>query len=73
MLTGIARQFAVLSLSHAGVKAGSRIGLAAVLLFAAAGSVHDAAALNETKTLSFHHTHSNKDLTKMGEIGRAHV
>ncbi|SDH85569.1 Uncharacterized conserved protein YcbK, DUF882 family [Bradyrhizobium sp. Rc2d] len=63
MLTGLARQFAVLSLSHAGVKAGSRIGLASVLLLAAAGSVHDAAALNETKTLSFHHTHSGEDLT----------
>lgn len=63
MLTGLARQFAVLSLSHAGVKAGSRIGLAAVLLLAGAGSVHDAAALNETKTLSFHHTHSGEDLT----------
>ncbi|MBR0970343.1 DUF882 domain-containing protein [Bradyrhizobium japonicum] len=63
VLTGLARQFAVLSLSHAGVKAGSRIGLASVLLFAAAGSVHDAAALNETKTLSFHHTHSGEDLT----------
>ncbi|WP_244941422.1 DUF882 domain-containing protein [Bradyrhizobium yuanmingense] len=63
MLTGLARQFAVLSLSHAGVKAGSRIGLAAALLLAAAGSVHDAAALNETKTLSFHHTHSGEDLT----------
>ncbi|GLR96011.1 ATP-binding protein [Bradyrhizobium liaoningense] len=53
----------MLSLSHAGVKAGSRIGLASVLLLAAAGSVHDAAALNETKTLSFHHTHSGEDLT----------
>ncbi|MDA9425140.1 DUF882 domain-containing protein [Bradyrhizobium sp. CCBAU 53380] len=63
VLTGLARQFAVLSLSHAGVKAGSRIGLASVLLLAAAGSVHDAAALNETKTLSFHHTHSGEDLT----------
>lgn len=63
MLTGLARQFVVLSLSHAGVKAGSRIGLAAVLLLAAAGSVHNAAALNETKTLSFHHTHSGEDLT----------
>ncbi|MEY9591304.1 uncharacterized protein YcbK (DUF882 family) [Bradyrhizobium yuanmingense] len=63
MLTGLARQLAVLSLSHAGVKAGSRIGLAAALLLAAAGSVHDAAALNETKTLSFHHTHSGEDLT----------
>ncbi|MGY8633662.1 DUF882 domain-containing protein [Bradyrhizobium sp. 14AA] len=63
MLIGLARQFAVLSLSHAGVKAGSRIGLASVLLLAAAGSVHNAAALNETKTLSFHHTHSGEDLT----------
>ncbi|TWB49724.1 uncharacterized protein YcbK (DUF882 family) [Bradyrhizobium sacchari] len=63
MLTGLARQFAVLSLSHAGVKAGSRIGLASVLLLAAAGSVHNAAALNETKTLAFHHTHSGEDLT----------
>ncbi|MCK1720428.1 DUF882 domain-containing protein [Bradyrhizobium sp. 141] len=62
VLTGLAR-FAVLSLSHAGVKAGSRIGLAAALLLAAAGSVHNAAALNETKTLSFHHTHSGEDLT----------
>nr|WP_183258014.1 DUF882 domain-containing protein [Bradyrhizobium sp. CIR48] len=63
VLTGLARQLAVLSLSHAGVKTGSRIGLAAVLLLAGAGSVHNAAALNETKTLSFHHTHSGEDLT----------
>ncbi|KYK45540.1 ATP-binding protein [Bradyrhizobium liaoningense] len=63
VLTGFARKFVALSLSHAGVKAGSRIGLASVLLLAAAGSVHDAAALNETKTLSFHHTHSGEDLT----------
>ena len=28
-----------------------------------AGSVHDATALNETRTLSFHHTHSDEDLT----------
>jgi len=33
------------------------------VLLAAAGSVHNAAALNETKTLSFHHTHSGEDLT----------
>ncbi len=63
MLAGFARQFAALSLSHAGVKVGSRIGLASLVLLAAAGSVHDAAALNETKTLSFHHTHSGEDLT----------
>ncbi|WP_369721442.1 DUF882 domain-containing protein [Bradyrhizobium sp. LLZ17] len=63
VLAGFARQFAALSLSHAGVKVGSRIGLASVVLLAAAGSVHNAAALNETKTLSFHHTHSGEDLT----------
>lgn len=63
MLAGFARQFAALSLSHASVKVGSRIGLASLVLFAAAGSVHNAAALNETKTLSFHHTHSGEDLT----------
>lgn len=63
MLTGFARQFAAVSLSHAGVKVGSRIGLASLVLLAAAGSVHNAAALNETKTLSFHHTHSGEDLT----------
>jgi len=28
-----------------------------------AGSVHDATASNETRTLSFHHTHSGEDLT----------
>src|ERR1700748_3813404 len=27
------------------------------------GVVHDASALNETRTLSFHHTHSGEDLT----------
>ncbi|WP_258767980.1 MULTISPECIES: DUF882 domain-containing protein [Bradyrhizobium] len=63
MLTGFARQFAALSLSHAGFRAGSRIGLTSLLLLAGAGSVHDATALNETRTLSFHHTHSGEDLT----------
>jgi uncharacterized protein YcbK (DUF882 family) len=33
------------------------------LLLIGAGSVHDATALNETRTLSFHHTHSDEDLT----------
>jgi uncharacterized protein YcbK (DUF882 family) len=37
--------------------------LVSLLLLAGAGSVHDAAAENETRTLSFHHTHSNEDLT----------
>src|ERR1700757_3355432 len=63
VLAGFARQFAAVSLSHAGVKAGSRIGLTSLLLLLGAGSVHDATALNETRTLSFHHTHSDEDLT----------
>jgi uncharacterized protein YcbK (DUF882 family) len=37
--------------------------LASLLLLAGAGSVQDATALNETRTLSFHHTHSDEDLT----------
>jgi uncharacterized protein YcbK (DUF882 family) len=37
--------------------------LALLMLVAGAGSVHDATAENETRTLSFHHTHSNEDLT----------
>ncbi|MFL6837452.1 MAG: DUF882 domain-containing protein [Bradyrhizobium sp.] len=59
MLAVLARQFNALSLP----KAGYRIGLTSLLLFAGAGSVHDATALNETRTLSFHHTHSDEDLT----------
>lgn len=34
-----------------------------MLLLAGAGAVRDATALNETRTLSFHHTHSGEDLT----------
>ena len=59
MLAGFARQFNSLSLPKAGI----HFGLASLLLLAGAGTVHDAAALNETRTLSFHHTHSNEDLT----------
>jgi uncharacterized protein YcbK (DUF882 family) len=59
VLVGFARQFNPLSLQ----KAGCRIGLTSLLLLAGAGSVHDATALNETRTLSFHHTHSDEDLT----------
>jgi uncharacterized protein YcbK (DUF882 family) len=59
VLAGFARQFKSLSLPRAGV----HFGLTSLLLLAGAGSVHDAAALNETRTLSFHHTHSNEDLT----------
>ena len=37
--------------------------MTSVLLLASIGSVHDASAVNETRTLSFHHTHSGEDLT----------
>jgi uncharacterized protein YcbK (DUF882 family) len=40
-----------------------RAGLATVLLLAGAGAVKDATAVGETRTLSFHHTHSGEDLT----------
>jgi uncharacterized protein YcbK (DUF882 family) len=64
VLAGFARQFKLLSLRKAGYcRAGYHFGLTSLLLLAGAGSVHDAAALNETRTLSFHHTHSQEDLT----------
>jgi uncharacterized protein YcbK (DUF882 family) len=59
VLAGFARQLNSLSLS----KAGYHLGLTSLLLLAGAGSVHDATALNETRTLSFHHTHSDEDIT----------
>jgi uncharacterized protein YcbK (DUF882 family) len=59
VLAGFARQFNSLSLS----KAGYHAGLTWLLLLMGAGSVHDATALNDTRTLSFHHTHSDEDLT----------
>jgi uncharacterized protein YcbK (DUF882 family) len=59
VLAVFARRFNPLSLP----KAGYQIGLTSLLLLAGAGSVHDATALNETRTLSFHHTHSDEDLT----------
>jgi uncharacterized protein YcbK (DUF882 family) len=73
VLTDLARQFnslsipslsiSSLSIPRAGCQIGFKIGLASALLLMGAGSVYDAAALNETRTLSFHHTHSNEDLT----------
>ena len=44
-------------------RAGYQASLASLLLLLGAGSVHDATALNETRTLTFHHTHSDEDLT----------
>jgi uncharacterized protein YcbK (DUF882 family) len=50
-----------------GVGTISRIGLGlsltSLLVIAAGSSVKDATAQNETRTLSFHHTHSGEDLT----------
>jgi uncharacterized protein YcbK (DUF882 family) len=63
VLAGFARQFNLLSWSTVGYRAGAHFGLVSLLLLAGASSVHDAAAENETRTLSFHHTHSNEDLT----------
>jgi uncharacterized protein YcbK (DUF882 family) len=59
VLAGFARQFNLSYLPCAGYQ----FGLTSLLLLAGAGSVHDATALNETRTLSFHHTHSDEDLT----------
>jgi uncharacterized protein YcbK (DUF882 family) len=44
-------------------RAGLYAGLSSLMLLAAAGSVKDATAEGETRTLSFHHTHSDEDLT----------
>jgi uncharacterized protein YcbK (DUF882 family) len=63
VLIDFARQFDSLSAPKVGLKAGACIGLASLLLLVGAGSVHDATAENETRTLSFHHTHSGEDLT----------
>ncbi len=59
MPVGFVRVFKSLLMSRAGYGAG----LTALLLLAGAGSVHDATASRETRTLSFHHTHSGEDLT----------
>jgi uncharacterized protein YcbK (DUF882 family) len=61
VLIDFARQFKWLSAPKLGYKAG--IGIASLALLVSAGSVHDATAENDTRTLSFHHTHSSEDLT----------
>lgn len=49
---------------HLSARHSLRVSVAAtLLLFAGAGVVHDATASNDTRTLSFHHTHSGEDLT----------
>ncbi|MBI5131714.1 MAG: DUF882 domain-containing protein [Rhodopseudomonas palustris] len=59
MLAGLARRLKSLSLPKAGYGAA----LSSALLLAGAGSVHDASAVGDSRTLSFHHTHSGEDLT----------
>jgi uncharacterized protein YcbK (DUF882 family) len=59
VLAVFARQIKPLCLQRAACCAG----LASLLLLAGAGAVRDATALNETRTLSFHHTHSGEDIT----------
>jgi uncharacterized protein YcbK (DUF882 family) len=59
VLAGFTRCFKSLTLPRAGYSAG----LTSLLLLAGAGSVHDASAVGDSRTLSFHHTHSNEDLT----------
>jgi uncharacterized protein YcbK (DUF882 family) len=58
VLVGFARNLKSLS-----ARAGFHAGLSSLLLIAAAGTVHDATALGDSRTLSFHHTHSGEDLT----------
>ncbi|MBN9583192.1 MAG: DUF882 domain-containing protein [Afipia sp.] len=60
MAGGFPRSIGVEWLSRTGV----RVGLASLLLIVTnARSVHNATADGDTRTLSFHHTHSGEDLT----------
>ncbi len=67
MLAGFVRGFKSLTSSRSGLGSGLRAGfgtgLCSLVFLASGGSVKDATALNETRTLSFHHTHSGEDLT----------
>jgi uncharacterized protein YcbK (DUF882 family) len=58
VLAGFARRFTSLP-----SRAGFQAGVTSLMLIASAGTVHNATALDETRTLSFHHTHSGEDLT----------
>lgn len=60
MAGGVPRSYGFERLSRTGV----RVGLASLLLIVTgARSVHNATADGDTRTLSFHHTHSDEDLT----------
>ena len=59
MLSRFARSSSLAAYS----RACTRLALATALLFFGASHVHDASASGDTRTLSFHHTHSGEDLT----------
>ncbi|ABD06137.1 conserved hypothetical protein [Rhodopseudomonas palustris HaA2] len=59
MLAGLARRLKSLSLPKLGYGAA----LTSAILLVGAGTVHDASAVGDSRTLSFHHTHSGEDLT----------
>ena len=63
VLASLARRVHLLSKLISLPKAGAGAALSSILLLGAAGTVHDATALGDTRTLSFHHTHSGEDLT----------
>ena len=44
-------------------RAGTRIGLAALLIIAGSNATHNAIANGDTRTISFHHLHTGEDLT----------
>jgi len=44
-------------------RAGTRIGLAALLIIAGSKATHNAIANGDTRTISFHHLHTDEDLT----------
>lgn len=44
-------------------RAGTRIGLAALLIIAGSKTTHNAIANGDTRTISFHHLHTGEDLT----------
>ena len=44
-------------------RAGTRIGLAALLIIAGSKATHNAIANGDTRTISFHHLHTGEDLT----------
>ena len=44
-------------------RAGASLGVAGVFLLGASNSLHNALAEGDTRTLSFHHVHTDEDIT----------